>query len=87
MESASRESPKVEELVRMAALQDIVSDLFPSAGSLEWELRKHRMDYIRGGALYEIAGRLLAHPARFRAIALELGARRLAVRHGLDGMT
>lgn len=87
MESASREAPKVDELVRMDALQAIVSDLFPSKGSLEWELRQHRSDYIRGAAVYEIGGRLLAHPSRFRAIALELGSKRLAARHGLDGMT
>jgi hypothetical protein len=71
-----------DELVRISGLQAALKDLFPSEGSLQWEIRQYREEYVVGGALFEIAGRLLAHPTNFRRIALEIGARKLAARHG-----
>lgn len=60
-----------------------MKDLFPTPASIEWEIRQHRRDYIAGGALFEIAGRLLADPMTFRRVALQIGAKTLAARHGV----
>jgi hypothetical protein len=75
--------PRPDQLVRPRELVEELKDLFPSEGSLEWEIKQHRRDYIAGGALFEIAGRLLAHPQKFRCVALQIGARKLAARHGV----
>jgi hypothetical protein len=84
MEATATGTRDADELVRIPALQASVGDLFPSVPSLDWEIRQHRHEYVTGGALFEIAGRLLAHPTIFRRIALEIGAKRLAARHGIE---
>lgn len=66
----------IDELVAIAELQAQLVNIFPSMGSLEWELRQHRQDYVAGGALFVIGRRLLAHPATFKRIALAIGARK-----------
>lgn len=66
------------ELRLIADLQKDLIYLFRSRGSIDWELRTNRAEYVRGRALFEISGRLMAHPATFKRIALELAARRAA---------
>jgi len=83
-QTASIAEDRGDQLARISDLQSLIADLFPSRGSLDWEIRQHRSEYIAGGALFEIAGRLLAHPTTFRRIALSIGAKRLAVRHGYE---
>ena len=72
--------PKIDlcELRTIAELQQQLAQVFPSIGSLQWELRTNRTQYVRGGALFEISGSLMAHPETFKSIALELAARRAA---------
>jgi hypothetical protein len=72
---------QLSELVPMRDLQLELANIFPSQGSLDWEVRQHRREYIDGGAIFELAGRLLAHPPTFKRIALAIGQRRLAARH------
>lgn len=69
-------SVRVEELVSIRELQNQLANLFPSRGSLEWELRQNRRDYVDQGALFIIAGRLLTHPETFKCVALSIGARK-----------
>lgn len=64
------------ELRSIAELQQQIANIFPSLGSLQWELRTNRTHYVRGGALFEISGSLMAHPETFKGIALELASRR-----------
>ena len=64
----------------LPALQEQLSALFPSIHSLNWELRQHRSRYVEAGALFEIGGRLVAHPAKFEATAMQIGAERAAER-------
>jgi hypothetical protein len=78
---AVSDAVKLEEFVPMDQLQLKLSNIYQSRGSLEWAWRKHREQFISGGAVFEIAGRLLAHPATFARVALEIGADRLARRH------
>jgi hypothetical protein len=77
-------SPALSELRPIKDLQRELANIFPTRGSLEWELRQHRRAYIDGGAIFEIAGRLVAHPATFQRIAIEIGARKLASRIDSD---
>ena len=74
-------APNVGQLVHVSKLHPLVRDLFPTEGSVQWEIRQRKQQYIAGGALFEIAGRLLVWPEVFRRVALEEGARRLAARH------
>lgn len=67
------------ELRSIDDLQQELAHLFPSRGSIDWELRINRARYIRGRALFAIGGRLLASPARFKAVALKLAAERARV--------
>ena len=64
----------------MRELQQLLAKQFPSAGSMEWQVRTHRAEYVRAGAIFEIAGRLMAHPPTFQRVALEIGARLVAAR-------
>jgi hypothetical protein len=74
--------PSLGELVRLKELRadPDIARIFPGEQSLVWEIRQHRAEYVIAGALFEVAGRLLAHPATFKRIALAIGARRLADR-------
>lgn len=63
------------ELMPLAELQIKLSHIFPSISSLEWHLRQNRSAYMEAGAIFEIAGRLLAHPTTFKRVALEIGTR------------
>lgn len=75
--------PAIGELVPMRALQSELAHIFPSEGSLTWEVRTNRRAYVEAGALVEIAGRLMAHPATFKRVALALGMRKVATRAGI----
>lgn len=81
--TSSSAAPRFDELVRPAQLENMVKDLYPTGGSLEWGIRQHKREYIAGGALFEIAGRLLVHPQAFRRVTLEIGNRKLAARHSV----
>lgn len=72
--------PALSELVPIRQLQRELANVFPTQGSLDWELRVNRREYVQAGAIYEVAGRLLAHPARFANTALAIGARKIAAR-------
>jgi len=76
-------SPTLSELRPIRELQRELAHIFPTPGSLDWELRAHRREYIQAGAVFEVAGRLMAHPVIFGRVALEIGARKMAVRNGL----
>jgi hypothetical protein len=78
--NANEESPFGEWKPLRAAHADL-KDLFPTLGSLEWATKKHKPEYVAGGALSFLAGRLLLHPPRFRRVSLEIGQRALAERH------
>lgn len=84
MDSTSGNAPRADELVPLRALQSRLARIFPTQGSMDWEVRNHRREYIAGGALFEIGGRLLAHPPTFERIALELGSKKLAARHSVS---
>ena len=71
----------LSELVPFRDLQRELARQFPSEASLEWHWRQHRREYVGGGAVFEIAGRLLAHPEKFKQIALRIGQRALTARH------
>jgi hypothetical protein len=90
MENESYTGPRINELVPVGELLQTHPRLqryLPTKGSVEWAVRVHRHDYIAGRALFEIAGRLLVHPARFEHVTLEIGTRTLAARHGVKGST
>ncbi|MDA8108148.1 MAG: hypothetical protein M0015_05900 [Betaproteobacteria bacterium] len=86
MERPSFAEVKLSELVQPPKLLEDpeIAQHFASEGSIEWELRTHKREYISAGALFEVARRLLVHPARFKATALEIAARKLAVRAGIE---
>ncbi len=74
----------LRDLVPVRDLQRELANVFPSQGSLDWELRTHRREYVAGGAIFEVAGRLMAHPATFAKVALSIAARKLATRADLE---
>lgn len=80
MQNQTNDSLQINELVTPRELQKMVPAIFPSPGSLDWELRTNRAEYISGGAMMEIGGRLLLHPKRFCDISMRIGAARLAKR-------
>jgi hypothetical protein len=51
---------------------------FPSGTSLQWFIRTNRDKLVEGGALVQIAGRLLVHPDKFDAVALAVGREKVA---------
>jgi hypothetical protein len=67
---------QLEELVPVMALQPPLSNVFPTAGALEWNFRQHKREYLDGGALFQVGQRLMAHPATFKRIALAIAARK-----------
>jgi hypothetical protein len=73
--SEQASAPALAELIPMRELQQRLARIFPSAASLEWHTRRHRTEYVQRGALFEIAGRLMAHPPTFERVALQIGAR------------
>lgn len=72
------------QLIHFKQAQPLLRHLFPTEGSLQWELRIHRRTYIEGGAIYLIAGRLLVDIARFEAIALRRGLTEAAKSAGVS---
>jgi len=82
MVSIGNDATSLGELVRLSSLRDDpdIARIFPGEYSLTWQIRQHRAEYIAGGALFEMAGRYFAHPATFKKITLEIGARKLADR-------
>jgi hypothetical protein len=71
-------TPALSELRPLRELQRELAHVFPSRGSLDWEVRAHRHEYVAAGAIFEVAGRLMAHPPTFARVALEIGARKVA---------
>jgi catalase (peroxidase I) len=67
-------------LVRLSELRadPDIARIFPGQHSLTWEIRQHRAEYVAGGALFALAGRLLVNPTAFKKIALAIGARKVA---------
>jgi hypothetical protein len=57
----------VAQLVPLTEYREQRQHLFPSNGSLEWFVRKHRATLIEAGALLMIGGRHFAHPEKFDA--------------------
>lgn len=53
-------------------------DKFPSLESLNWQLREHRADLIRAGALAKLCGRLYVNGESADRVFIEAGQRRLA---------
>ena len=78
--NAKSQAPALSELRPLDELQRELAHLFPSRGSIDWELRSHRQAYVAAGAIFEIAGRLMAHPDTFKRTALAIGARKIAER-------
>ena len=70
----------LSELVPVKNLQRNLPNVFPTRGALDWELRVHRAEYVRGGAIFEVAGRLVAHPPTFEKVALAIARRKVALR-------
>ena len=77
-------SPRLGELKPIAELQAELAHVFPRQGSIDWELRMHRREYVEAGALFEIGGRLMAHPPTFEKVALAIGRRKVAERAGIN---
>lgn len=65
-------STNVADLVGLNAYRAARQHLFPSEGSLQWYLRRHRDRLIAAGALKLHAGRWLVHAPSFDAFVLEL---------------
>ena len=86
MRKADAAAARLDELVLLGELHEHprLKQLLPSKSSAEWAVRTHRAEYIAGGAVYEIFGRLLAHPGHFERVTLEIGSRTLAQRHGVQ---
>lgn len=81
------QSPALSELVPIRELQQQLARVFPTRGALDWELRVHRAEYVRGGAIFVVAGRLVAHPPRFERVALEIASRKVAARGSAEAST
>lgn len=65
--------PPLDEFVDIHALQPSVRQFFPTEQSIRWYLRRNRAVLVENGALISVAGRLLFHPARFKAAAVSIG--------------
>lgn len=70
-----KQKPRIDELVTFAELHKKLQYVFEKPGALVWAYKRHRKEYFEAGAVYEIAGRLLAHPPTFEAVTLEIGSR------------
>lgn len=79
----SPDSPPLSEYRPFRELQPHLGNVFPSVGALEWDLRQHRAELIRAGALLEIGRRYLVHPGLYEKALRERGARAAAARAGL----
>lgn len=76
MENAIAIRPPVGELKTLPELQAELAHLFPNPAGLEWEIRRHKAEYVAAGAIFKIGRRWLAHPQTFTATTLAIGARR-----------
>lgn len=59
--------------VDLPQLMQSVKHTFPTADSVKWFVRRHRVELAASGALITLTGRLLYHPARFAETAVEIG--------------
>lgn len=59
--------------------------VFQSDESLRWFCRQHGEELVKRGALVLLGRRKLAEPARFDAVAYEIGGRLAATRGGKSG--
>jgi hypothetical protein len=74
----NEDAPRLTELVTKQKLQEMLSAIFPSENALDWELRQHRAAYVEGGAMYQVARRLLFYPPNFERVALDIGRKKLS---------
>ncbi|MDA8109111.1 MAG: hypothetical protein M0015_10840 [Betaproteobacteria bacterium] len=79
-QSIAPPSPALSELRTVPEAQSELTNIFPTLGALEWELKVRRREYIEAGAFFWVAGRILLHPARFAETALKIGTREAARR-------
>jgi hypothetical protein len=86
MANANMLAPRINELKPLADLHtdDRLQHIFDTANKVAWCYRVNRAEFIQAGAVYEICGRLLAHPERFEQVVLAIGSRTLARRHGIE---
>jgi hypothetical protein len=75
--SENENAPRLTELVTKQKLQEMLAAIFPSENALDWELRQHREAYVAGGAVYQVARRLLFYPPNFERVALDIGRRKV----------
>ena len=73
MQDTPQHLPALDEYVDLRSLLPTVKTTFPSADSLKWFVRQHRDELATAGALINITGRLRFHPARFQAMAVQIG--------------
>lgn len=65
-------NPTMNNAVLLATYRDSRDSIFPSAGSLEWYLRKHKERLIDAGALLLLRGTWYARPEAFDAEVLKI---------------
>jgi len=80
--SSNAALPPAGELKALPELQQELAHLFPSIGALQWELRTHRERYVRGGAIFELRGRIMAHPSTFQRVMVEIASEKIAAGTG-----
>ena len=68
----------VAELCGLRELQAGLAHIFRSEASLQWEIRMHRDEYQRAGALYQFGRRLMFHRPTFEQTALRIARQKVA---------
>lgn len=64
-------SEVLSRLLRLDAYQALRKDLFPSIGSLQWQVRQFRSTLEAERAIFIIAGKTLLDPIAFDRVILE----------------
>jgi hypothetical protein len=64
---------EVTQLVPLPEIREARQHIFPSAGSLDWFVRRNRNGLIEAGAILLLTGRWFADPAKFDAFMLRAG--------------
>jgi hypothetical protein len=65
---------QLDQLVLLSAYREQRQHFFPSQGSLDWFLRRHRQGLVQAGALFLLSGRWFADLRTFDDYVMGVGA-------------